>query len=1022
MSDDVTITVRVNDRTAAGFRDVNGRLRDLQGRFASAAGDMQRSSNRLTASLDTASGSAMRLAPSLTTVGAAIGTSLLPAVGAAAPMLLGFGAAGGAAALAMDGMKKQAKELKKPFEEWKKVAEKAVLPHTAKAIDSLKGAMKDLTPVIKMGGETFGRVAEQAAKFADSPAFKSALIKNVQMGSGFIEDFAGSLTGFTQAFLDFGTKSQPSLDAFQNLFGGLLDTGLPGMFKGLETGIKGASQVIDGLAYALNDKLLPAFGRFSGEWAAAVGPLFEQGFRALGDIGGAALDTLAGGLRLAAPFLKDLAEGLRGMLTVADALAPAMKATGEGIASLFLSEGDLSNVTGPLGALAEVIDRNKLGIQEAGRLFGQTVLGMAEAALTVAPLIVDGFATMSTLVLDSIDVLVSGAAAAFGDLPLIGDTFKDANAAFDVFKGKYVSGLEDAKTATREFSEVGLSKLSKAELKLNISTWEAQIKTAKEQLKSVPPEKRSVLEAYIADLEQKVAAAKVEIGSVHGKSVTITANTGPFRSSIGGLAGRVLGTSYINVMMRRVESNVQPKFNNANGSIMRFYADGGSENHVAQIAPAGSWRVWGEPETGGEAYIPLSPAKRGRSRAIAEETVDVLGGAVKWFAKGGTTKSEAQARKQAWSDLTVSHFGRMAGSGRSEFGSALGRPDSVSALVSALSQWRGIIMKATHGGTENRLLRQLDSTGRKLLGWEKQLGSATKSLEKAKGKLDDLKTSAAQVASTVRSGILTSANITRGANAANGGPVTVAGIMGGLTASRDKATAFSGALAGLKKMGLSSSLLRQIAEAGIEGGGLETAGALLSASSSEIGSLNDLQSQIGRSAKSAGKTTADAVYGKAIREQTKTVKGLEKSQDKLRHSMDKLARSMERALERAFKGKAAGGIVGAAASGGLRSNLTWVGEQGPELLDLPAGSRVWSNPDSRRKASAPWASMLNTPRRPVAAGAHSAAAGPAGDGQPIVIQLKIGDRDFGELWVDAGRKQVRARGSIEATLKPPRGR
>ncbi len=36
------------------------------------------------------------------------------------------------------------------------------------------------------------------------------------------------------------------------------------------------------------------------------------------------------------------------------------------------------------------------------------------------------------------------------------------------------------------------------------------------------------------------------------------------------------------------------------------------------------------------------------------------------------------------------------------------------------------------------------------------------------------------------------------------------------------------------------------------------------------------------------------------------------------------------------------GIVGAAASGGVRSNLTWVGEQGPELLGLPAGSRVWS--------------------------------------------------------------------------------
>src|SRR5690606_1005171 len=45
----------------------------------------------------------------------------------------------------------------------------------------------------------------------------------------------------------------------------------------------------------------------------------------------------------------------------------------------------------------------------------------------------------------------------------------------------------------------------------------------------------------------------------------------------------------------------------ANGNIIDYYANGGlRENHFAQIAPAGAWRVWAEPETGGEAYIPLS--------------------------------------------------------------------------------------------------------------------------------------------------------------------------------------------------------------------------------------------------------------------------------------------------------------------------------------------------------------------------------------------------------------------------------
>jgi TP901 family phage tail tape measure protein len=73
----------------------------------------------------------------------------------------------------------------------------------------------------------------------------------------------------------------------------------------------------------------------------------------------------------------------------------------------------------------------------------------------------------------------------------------------------------------------------------------------------------------------------------------------------------------------------------ANGSVRR-YAGGGMEQHVAQIARAGEWRVWAEDETGGEAYIPLAASKRLRSRAIAEETVRRLGGkGVAWNAAGG---------------------------------------------------------------------------------------------------------------------------------------------------------------------------------------------------------------------------------------------------------------------------------------------------------------------------------------------------------------------------------------------------
>ena len=59
---------------------------------------------------------------------------------------------------------------------------------------------------------------------------------------------------------------------------------------------------------------------------------------------------------------------------------------------------------------------------------------------------------------------------------------------------------------------------------------------------------------------------------------------------------------------------------------LESYANGGGrENHTAQIAPAGAWRVWAEPETGGEAYIPLAPSKRERSTAILDEVAGRFG-------------------------------------------------------------------------------------------------------------------------------------------------------------------------------------------------------------------------------------------------------------------------------------------------------------------------------------------------------------------------------------------------------------
>ena len=72
---------------------------------------------------------------------------------------------------------------------------------------------------------------------------------------------------------------------------------------------------------------------------------------------------------------------------------------------------------------------------------------------------------------------------------------------------------------------------------------------------------------------------------------------------------------------------------------VKAFANGGFEKHVAQISAAQTpYRVWAEPETGGEAYIPLAKAKRSRSVKILEEVARMFGMTLlktKSFANGG---------------------------------------------------------------------------------------------------------------------------------------------------------------------------------------------------------------------------------------------------------------------------------------------------------------------------------------------------------------------------------------------------
>lgn len=142
------------------------------------------------------------------------------------------------------------------------------------------------------------------------------------------------------------------------------------------------------------------------------------------------------------------------------------------------------------------------------------------------------------------------------------------------------------------------------------------------------------------------------------KNVTITVPTGGPKSAISSIQGAIDGlhgktvTNYVNSIVTTTKKSVHEVVGNAQGGVWDYFADGGmraprvtkfaggSENHVAQIARAGDYRVWAETETQGEGYVPFARSKRPRSRKITEEIVRRLGGdpsAIHWNADGSVT-------------------------------------------------------------------------------------------------------------------------------------------------------------------------------------------------------------------------------------------------------------------------------------------------------------------------------------------------------------------------------------------------
>ena len=162
--------------------------------------------------------------------------------------------------------------------------------------------------------------------------------------------------------------------------------------------------------------------------------------------------------------------------------------------------------------------------------------------------------------------------------------------------------------------------------------------------------------AQVSAVLRAAVASWRSLGTQAGNAY-VRALTSPLRSATSSITRIVDGYAKalakgLNPVLKAVG---QKPIRLAQGGVVNYARGGVAERHVAQVAPAGAYRVWAEPETGGEAYIPLAAGKRSRSKAITEAVVRRFGGAVTWYRGGGVTGDTAGLhpvflqRLNAWS-------------------------------------------------------------------------------------------------------------------------------------------------------------------------------------------------------------------------------------------------------------------------------------------------------------------------------------------------------------------------------------
>jgi hypothetical protein len=447
--------------------------------------------------------------------------------------------------------------------------------------------------------------------------------------------------------------------------------------------------------------------------------------------------------------------------------------------------------------------------------------------------------------------------------------------------------------------------------------------------KTVPP---THVDVNTAEGQKHLRQLQTMIAGTRGKTISIGADTSGAARAVQEFRQQQAGETIIIPVVTTVSPTGQTTVHRgagvktgATGMLLRSYSTGAVERHEPDIfspAPRGTVRVFAEPETEGEAYIPLAnDHRRPRAQAILAETARILGG-VAHFAEGAITKlpngdfeyngllyaslraaQNAETRANRAQQQAAQRAATQRNQDRatirvdvsqnlqtvlSTYGVAGPSQDTpIAHLLSSLIGARHL-----HLGS-SALVRQVQHESLQLAREAEKRKTIANAVTAANDRLTGLRSDYHGEVATVRGAVLGGFDIS---SAGNGSAV---GFMADQTQQLAAARKFRTNIEALRRAGLNPALIAELSEKGYATAG-RNASLLATFSKAQIGTVNANYHQMGLAADATGKSTAEAMYRAGLSAAAGLVRGLQSQEKAIDRQMAKISATMVSAIRRAL--------------------------------------------------------------------------------------------------------------------------